>query len=67
MPNTSGVQLHVCSLKAKKIGNVKCCDGAKGIFVFKYIDIVVVNKIWHFDNVNHVTLTAVDIKSSAQV
>ena len=45
MPNTSGAVAHVCSLKAEKLGNIKCCNGAKGIFVFKYADIVFVNKI----------------------
>lgn len=45
MPNTSGAVARVCSLKAEKSRNIKCCDGAKGISVFKYADIVVVNKI----------------------
>lgn len=45
MPNTSGAVARVCNLKAEKLGNIKRCDGAKGISVFKYVDIVVVNKI----------------------
>lgn len=67
MPNTSGAVARVCSLKAEKSRNTKCCDSAKGISVFKYADIVVVNKIWHFDNASHVTSIAGDIKSSSRL
>lgn len=37
-----------------------------GIFVLKYTDTVAVEKIRHFDNIKHVTLTAEDTNCSAQ-
>lgn len=67
MPNTSGAAARVCGLKAEKLGNTKCGESTTGIFVFKYADSAVVSADWHTDNINHVTLTAVDIKSSAHL